>query len=184
MLAHRFGEVGNADIQPYRREHPRDIGTKLKLLVDRKWLGKHGHGRGTRYRWRQLDAPDLFGGTLEMERAALALNDFPPKSSSSQHKEGGSQHKLGDSPDYEALRELATPIRERQRAKPVDVRAAILSLCSGRYLSLRELAQLLGRQPASVQNHYLTPMLKEGVLVQRYPGNPNHPNQGYRKAEG
>ena len=78
---------------------------------------------------------------------------------------------------------MAAPRRERQRAKPADVRETILVLCSGVYLSLRELAELLGRQPAGVQNHYLTPMLKEGVLAQRYPGNPNHPNQGYRKAE-
>ena len=67
------------------------------------------------------------------------------------------------------------------RANPADVRTVILALCSERYLSLRELAELLGRRPASVQNHYLTPMVREGVLQQRYPGNPNHPNQGYRK---
>lgn len=176
MLAHRFGEVGNADIQPYRSEHPRDIGNKLKLLVERGWLGKHGHGRGTRYRWPQLGAPDLFGGTLEMELSEHVLDDSPPKALNSQHKDPSFQHKDANSPDYEALRALAAPIRERLRAKPVDVRTTILGLCSGAYLSLRELAELLGRQPASVQNHYLTPMLKEGVLVQRYPGNPNHPN--------
>ena len=132
MLAHRFGEVGNADIQPYRREHPRDIGTKLKLLVERGWLGKHGHGRGTRYRWPQLGAPDLFGQTLGMERSEHVLD-------SSQHRSRSSQHKDADSPDYEALRAMATPIRERQRAKPADVRATILVLCSGAYLSLRDL---------------------------------------------
>lgn len=183
MLAHRFGEVGNADIQPYRPEHPRDIGMKLKLLVERGWLGKHGHGRGTRYRWPQLCAPDLFGGTLGTEQSGPALDDSPRYAPNSQHSEASSQHKDADSPDYQALRALAAPIRERQRAKPGDVRAAILGLCSESYLSLRELAELLGRQPASVQNHYLTPMLKEGVLAQRYPNNPNHPNQGYRKAE-
>jgi ATP-dependent DNA helicase RecG len=183
MLAHRFGEVGNADIQPYRREHPRDIGAKLKLLVGRRWLDKHGHGRGTRYRWLQSGSPDLFSGTLEMERAAEALDEFPHKAGNSQHNEESSQHKNAAGMDHDSLRTLAAPIRSRQRARPVDVRTVILALCSENYLTLRELAELLGRQPASVQNHYLTPMLKEGVLVQRYPNNPNHPSQGYRKAK-
>lgn len=153
-----------------------DIGAKLKQLVGRNWLEKHGHGRGTRYRWPQVGAPDLFSGTLEMERAAEAPGDSPHNAQSSQHNNAGV-------PDYDKLRTLAASIRERQRAKPEDVRAVILALCSENYLSLRELADLLGRKPTSVQNHYLTPMLKEGVLAQRYPNNPNHPNQGYRKAK-
>ncbi|MBL8489660.1 MAG: hypothetical protein JNM82_02655 [Rhodocyclaceae bacterium] len=183
MQIQRFGEIGNADIQPYRREHPRDIGAKLKLLVGRKWLDKHGHGRGTRYRWLQSGAPDLFTGTLEMERAAEALDDFPHKAGSSQHSKEDSQRKHLGEADDDSLRTIAAPIRSRQRARPEEVRAVILALCSENYLSLRELAELLGRQPASVQNHYLTPMLKEGVLVQRYPNSPNHPNQGYRKTK-
>lgn len=50
MLAHRLGEISNEDIQHYRREHPRDIGVRLKQLVTANWLEKSGHGRGTRYR--------------------------------------------------------------------------------------------------------------------------------------
>ena len=34
MLAHRFGDVRNSDVQPYRCEHPREIGDRLKYLVD------------------------------------------------------------------------------------------------------------------------------------------------------
>ena len=51
MLAHRFDEIGNADIQPYRAEHPREIGVRPKQFVEAGWLEKSGHGRGTRYRW-------------------------------------------------------------------------------------------------------------------------------------
>ena len=130
-----------------------------------------------------MGAPGLFSGTLEMERAAEALDEVPHKAGNSQHYEENSQHKHAEGMDHDSLRTLAAPIRSRQRARPEEVRAVILALCSENYLSLRELAELLGRQPASVQNHYLTPMLKEGVLVQRYSNNPNHPNQGYRKAK-
>lgn len=44
MLAHRFGEIGNEDIQEYRREHPRDIGHRLAQLVGAGWLVKAGQG--------------------------------------------------------------------------------------------------------------------------------------------
>jgi ATP-dependent DNA helicase RecG len=60
------------------------------------------------------------------------------------------------------------------------LRQAILELCAAQPLSLAELSDLLGRAPASLQNHYLTPMLKEGVLQLLYPHHPNHPQQRYR----
>ncbi len=66
MLAHRFGEICNADVQPYRHEHPRDIGVRLKRFVEQGWLEKAGgHGRGTRYRWPKEGIGDLFEGRLD-----------------------------------------------------------------------------------------------------------------------
>ena len=40
-----------------------------------------------------MGAPDPFSGTLEMERAAEALDEFPHKAGDSQHNEENSQHK-------------------------------------------------------------------------------------------
>jgi len=60
------------------------------------------------------------------------------------------------------------------------VRKTLLDLCANDFLTLRTLADLLDRSPDSIRNHYLTPMLDEGLIELRYPGSPNHPNQGYR----
>jgi ATP-dependent DNA helicase RecG len=60
------------------------------------------------------------------------------------------------------------------------MRQAIRDLCALQPLSLSELAALLGRASASLQNHYLTPMLKEGALKLEHPHHPNHPQQRYR----
>jgi ATP-dependent DNA helicase RecG len=47
VLAHRFGEVSNTDVKQYRSEHPRDIGERLKYLVEHGWLDKSGRAGHT-----------------------------------------------------------------------------------------------------------------------------------------
>jgi len=167
MLAHRFGEVRNSDVQLYRREHPREIGDRLKYLVDHHWIYPTGRGRGTRYTLSSGQPADLFAGQM---------------TGSSQHYAADSQQYAADSQQYEELLLVAAPVRSKGRVNKELVRRTILQLCAGRYLTLRELAELLAREPTSIQNHYLTPMVKEGALVQRYPESPNHPQQGYQSA--
>ena len=176
MLAHRFDEIGNADIQPYRAEHPREIGARLKQFVEAGWLEKSGHGRGTRYRWPRQAAGDLFGPS------ATGSEGSQHSAEGSQHNAGSFQHKSQAAQRSETLRDLAEGVRSQKRAKPEQVREAILALCAVQPLSLAELGELLARAPASLQNHYLTPMLKAGVLQLLYPHHPNHPQQRYRAA--
>ena len=59
IMAHRFGEVRNQDMQPHRGEHPREIGICLGQLAASGWLNKEGHGRGTRYCWPARAPQDL-----------------------------------------------------------------------------------------------------------------------------
>lgn len=177
MLAHRFDEIGNADVQPYRGEHPRDIGLRLRQFVDAGWLEKSGHGRGTRYRWPKRGAGDLFGLSAE-GGASSQHND-----GEFQHTGADSQHKTRDPQRSGTLRVLAEGVRSQKRARPEQVREAIRALCALEPLSRAELAALLGRAPASLQNHYLTPMLKEGALRLLFPSHPNHPQQRYRLAD-
>lgn len=173
MLAHRFDEIGNADVQPYRAEHPRDIGLRLKQFVQAGWLEKSGHGRGTRYRWPKREVGDLFGA------AQVGRGSSQHSGDGFQHNGDSSQHKISNAQRSQTLHSIAEGVRSQKRAKPELVRAAIIALCAVEPLSLAELAQLLGRAPASLQNHYLTPMLKEGALRLLYPSHPNHPQQRY-----
>lgn len=156
MLAHRFGAVSNADIQQYRHEHPREIGECLKMLTHRGWLKSSGHGRWTRYQLGGATEADLF-------------------SSGSEHSDLNSEH-------YGELLAIAAPIREKGRASKSLVEKVILELCAEEFVMLRTLADLLNREPDSVRNHYVMPMVKRGVLEPRYPAHPNHPQQGYRTA--
>ncbi|MDD3608980.1 MAG: ATP-binding protein [Halothiobacillaceae bacterium] len=174
MLAHRFGDICNADVQPYRHEHPRDIGVRLKRFVDLGWLEKAGgHGRGTRYRWPAGGA-DLVGRDQE----AQGSEHLP---ASSEHSGADSEHLEVEA--FEALRARAAPVRETGKLSRELVEETLLAICSESWLSLRTLAELLGRSPDSLRNHYINPMLRDGRLVARVPGKPNHPNQAYRTTQ-
>jgi ATP-dependent DNA helicase RecG len=79
------------------------------------------------------------------------------------------------------LMELAAEARSKGKIPKSIMELTILELCNNQWLSLRTLARLLGRDPDSLRNHYINPMLKNGRLQARVPGKPNHPNQAYQK---
>lgn len=182
MVAHRFGEVGNEDIQHYRREHPRDIGLRLGQFAASGWLHKTGHGRGTRYRWPKAGPLGLF------DNVSPVLDRSEHLDSSSEHSEEDSEHLDSssehlDSEQQERLSELASAVRGQRRVPKTQMENVILALCGEAWLPLRTLAKLLDRSPDSLRNHYINPLLHTGRLKSRVPGKPNHPNQAYRRKD-
>ncbi len=183
ILAHRFSTVGNEDIQPYRSEHPRDIGLRLSQLVAADWLEKDGHGRGTRYRW-----PTTVRHQSLFDTTADTTNHGEPATGSSEHSAISSEHLAVSSehlgPERERhLLQLAEAVREKSKVPKTQMEATILALCGEDWLSLRELAQLVNRTPDTLRNHYVNAMLLDGRLQARVPSKPNHPNQAYRKKD-
>jgi len=180
MLAHRFGEVGNEDIQHYRREHSRDIGTRLGQMATSGWLEKAGHGRGTRYRWpmtRNLGLFDTISNVVvDSEQDAASSEHLALES---EHLKPSSEHLSSEQEDK--LLKIAADVRGKGKAPKAQMASTILSLCEEEWLSLRTLARLLNREPDSLRNHYITAMLRDGRLEARVPGKPNHPNQAYRR---
>ena len=63
------------------------------------------------------------------------------------------------------------------------VRDAVLELCA-EYKSLSELASALARSENSLRRHYVTPMVKEGLLEMEFPERVGHPDQRYRVKNG
>jgi ATP-dependent DNA helicase RecG len=168
VLAHRFQAITNADIQHYRDEHPREIGECLKKLTQKGWLQSSGHGRGMRYQLGGGSEGDLFTGSSEHYEAG------------SEHYEAGSEHNKASSEHYARMLGISAPVRDKGRSSKALVEKTILEMCEDRFVSLRTLAELLGRAPDSVRNHYVIPLVRRGLLVPRFPNHPNHPRQGYR----
>jgi ATP-dependent DNA helicase RecG len=167
VLAHQFKEISNIDIQRYGLEHPRDISEHLRNLVKNGWLNQSGKCRGTRY-------------TLSNHNHSAQLSLL----SNSEHYEPSSEHYEPSSEHYHKLEKIAKPVREKGRASKDLVQKVILELCSEHYLALRTLAQLLGREPDTIRNHYLNPMIDEGLLKLKHPQQRNHPQQAYQAITG
>jgi len=83
--------------------------------------------------------------------------------------------------EIDLLRQRAAPVSERLRASPELVRQTVLALCTGRYLGLRVLADLLKRRDRDgkdLRTRILNPLVAEGALLRAYP-KANDPRQAY-----
>jgi hypothetical protein len=60
------------------------------------------------------------------------------------------------------------------------MRRVIRALCQGQFLTVRELATLLNREPMGLQRWTLRPMAQEQQLLLAHPETPSHPRQAYQ----
>ena len=72
---------------------------------------------------------------------------------------------------------------EKLRLAPKIMKALILDMCTERWLSAKEIAEVLNRDPQKIQARFLTMMVRESLLELRHPGVPNRPDQAYRTAK-
>jgi ATP-dependent DNA helicase RecG len=147
-------------------------GECLKRLVQKGWLQQSGRSRGTSYTLSNY--PDLDQRPLSPNSDHSDANS-DHSDANSDHSDANSDHSSED----QTLLKIAAPIRNQARSDPQQVQDIILQLCTGRYLSLPQLAELLTRKPVTLRTSYLTPMLSQGLLELRYPEQLNHPRQAY-----
>ena len=77
------------------------------------------------------------------------------------------------------LESISAAVREKGRVSPEVMRNTVLKLCQGRYLGLRILASLLGRDAADLSRRVLNPLVKEEKSLRRAFPRPNDPRQAY-----
>ena len=99
----------------------------------------------------------------------------------SRHLSGDSRHLEGDSRHLSPeLLSLAEPARLKAKLPTAEMQTLVLRLCDTRWLTTRDLADFLSRDPENLQSRILTGLVKKGLLELRYPGVPNRPDQAYR----
>ncbi len=155
------GYVDNARMCQITHEHPSDITKLLQNLVSEGVLIQDGQGRWTRYHL----SPKI--DSLHKENHSL-------------HKENHSLHKIELS-DIELgeLIKIAKPARENKRLPPNQMEAILLTLCQGRFLTRKQIAELLGRNNEGLRSRFLVPMVEHDRLRLRYPEKPNRTDQAY-----
>ena len=67
-----------------------------------------------------------------------------------------------------------------RRMTKVQIEELVLSACSDKYLTVSQIAILIGRTANHIARVILPAMLAEGKLCRLFPETPNHPNQAYK----
>ncbi len=147
------GSVTNARMQEIIGEHAKDITGVLQTLVRDGLLTQQNQRRWASYR---------------------VAGDSPQLGEDSRHLEGDSRHL---SPE---LLSLAEPARLKAKLPTAEMQTLVLRLCDTRWLTTRDLADLLSRDPENLQRRILTGLVNQGLLELRHPGVPNRPDQAYR----
>ena len=165
------GSVTNARMQEITGEHSKDITGVLQALVRDGLLTQQNQRRWASYRvlgdspQLGLDSPHLAGDSPQSSPQLL----------------GNSPHLTGNSPHLSPdLLSLAEPARRRAKLPTAEMQTLVLHLCENRWLTARELADLLSRDADNLQSRILTGLVKQGLLELRHPGVPNRPDQAYR----
>jgi len=78
------------------------------------------------------------------------------------------------------LEQRASAPREKSRVEVEVMEAAILAICTGRYVRLEVLAKLVKRNANGLRDRYLDSLVKTQRIRRAFPGTPNHEMQAYR----
>ena len=191
VIADVEGSVANARLRSLSDQHSADLSRMLQKLVGKGLLEQVRQKRWAFYRLpSHMESSE--GGAGHSPHSG---DDSPHNEKDSPHSGGSSPQSGSESPGTEqeslrlssiprpesepSLQAIAAPAQNKKRLAPERMRQLILQLCAGRYLSVQELAALLHRDPKGLQERYLTPMCREGLLMMRYPDRPNRPDQAY-----
>ncbi len=174
------GSVTNGRMQEITGEHSKDITAVLQSLVRDGMLTQQNQRRWASYRIAD-DSPQLPEDQTDGDDSSPQSSpQLDPDSPQSPIDSPQLDRLAGLSPDTRALLPLAEPARQNKKL-PVDrLKAVILELCLGRWLSTSELAALVDRDAEKLQSRFLTAMVRADALELRYPEVRNRPDQAYR----
>jgi ATP-dependent DNA helicase RecG len=168
------GSVSNQRLQQFSTDHTADITRLLQDLVAKGFLVKDGYGR-----WASYQLSERLAGSRHKE---VGTPDIKPEDS--RHSEATpviAEQSPGTTPEEDpSLLAVAEPARQQKRLDPDEMRRLIRVLCQNRFLTFRQLAILLSREPNGLQRWTLRPMAQERQLVMAFPDTPNHPKQAYK----
>lgn len=173
LIMARYGEtIDNERLRGLTGLHPADATKVLVGLRDTGLLTMEGRRRGARYRLgpkaSEADLDDSSLGLDDSESdlgdSGLRLEDLPPE------LEGF----------LSEFAEIVRPLEGRSWVPAAERDAIVLQLCSVMPLSVKELAVLLRRAPATTRET-VRMLVKGGKLSQIHP-HPHHPRQRYQPA--
>lgn len=185
--------------------HSHDLSILLARLVKAGMLESDGRSRGTVY-FLPGDSPptpeQVFVGPAFSDSAANIRSSSEHSELSSEYSEHANYERDAqgrllsphlDAPVVDELAALDATFRatlehmvhEPRQGKLSTSRmeAVILAVCSGQFVPLAVLAELLSRNSDGLRQQYLSRMVRVGQIVLAFPTKPTHEKQAYRAAE-
>jgi len=204
--AHAEGHASHSRIRELTDAHARDITLKLQELVRGGFLQSSGERRATVYSLSEFpDSPSgdlpLFprqtpvrslgdgrtpGAEQEVSRSEGFQQTPPgipqsiPQSPTAIPQSGGHQAGSGVDGATAARGRAVDRVASTSWASAQDVRLAILTVCEGKFVSVADIALALHRKASTILQNYVSRMVQDGLLEQKHPGAPRHPDQAYR----
>jgi ATP-dependent DNA helicase RecG len=157
------GSVDNARMRQITDNHATDITKLLQSLVAREMLFQESKNRWARYRLNSLHKKNH---SLHKENHSL-------------HKENHSLHKELSQEELAELKIIAAPASNSKRLDPKLMEDLIKKLCENRWLTRRQISDLLDRNTENVRTRFLVPMIEHKILRLLYPEKPNRVDQAY-----
>ncbi|PHS26433.1 MAG: AAA family ATPase [Methylophaga sp.] len=181
--------ISHARINGLISEHSHDLSVILHKLTDDGILKSNGYGQGMTYHLAYkilLSSDDVFGDTggLEVSSGGLEVS-----SGSLEVSSGGLIIEELKYPIFLSLSDLDIQLKQQledialnprtKKQIPEDsMHAIIISLCRGRYLTLKLLSEIVDRNEDYLRRK-LNILCRNKLLIRAFPKNPNDPRQAY-----
>ncbi|WP_130473040.1 RNA-binding domain-containing protein [Candidatus Magnetaquicoccus inordinatus] len=172
--------VDNARMRQFTSLHASDVTKLLQNLVSKGVLVQEKRGRWSQYRLPPCKDPAHHSRhSVHMGVDSVHMGvDSVHMGVDSVHMEEQSRQ------EWQLLLQKAAPARNNARLDPKEMEKLILSLCLDRWLSRKQLGELLNRNHDGLRARFLTSMVQHGLLRLRYPDKPNRVDQAYTATKG
>jgi predicted HTH transcriptional regulator len=203
-LAGSEGTVNHARLRAVTAEHPVDLSKTLQHLTQTGMLESTG-GRGAVYHLPGEAIPtpdDVFGvpsrisvsSSPNLPASSPNLPRTTPNSAETRDSDGCLMSNQLAKPVIDDLSKLSSKLLNKLTIHAQEPRAkgkvarevlikVVLTICTGRFVTLSCLAELVHRKPETLREQYLTRLVRDRRLALAFPTTPTHERQAYTKAE-
>ena len=150
-------------------------GKMLKELCTEGYLVSNGRGRCTTYQLNTEEKPTSSEGNLTSSEENPTSSE--ENLTSSEENLTSSEENLTSSEENLTSSE---EIGKRKKCRKEELFDMIME-CASDWISLGDIARKIGRNPQYLKSSVINMMVREGLLLRKFPI-PNHPAQKYKRA--
>lgn len=199
--AYQEGEVTNVRLQQLLDKNSWEVNLLLThLVVDKCLLQSSGFGRGTKYTLSKR-VFNIQSESTQIQVSLFEYTDHENDQSSevfAQSSEINVQSseinvqsseinvqssEINTDVEQDQLWKMTEIARQRKRLSRDQMEGLIITLCTYRHFTIKEMSLYLHRTPDSLRVSYIRKMVREGTLEPLYKTDPHHPKQAYRVKE-